>query len=49
MFLGSLSAWGLGRWVPDLTSRFLLIFASGIIAGESLSGMDLAIMRVFRG
>jgi OPT family oligopeptide transporter len=49
MFLGSLAAWGLGRWVPDWTSRFLLILASGLIAGESLSGVVLAILQILKG
>ena len=49
MFLGSLAAWCLGRWVPDWTSRFVLIIACGIIAGESLSGVVLAIVQVLKG
>lgn len=46
MFLGSIAAWGLGRWFPDWTTRFLIILASGLIAGESLSGVVLAVMEI---
>ena len=46
MFLGATTAWALGRWVPDWTSRFLIIAASGLIAGESLSGVVLAVMEI---
>jgi uncharacterized oligopeptide transporter (OPT) family protein len=46
MFLGAIAAWALGRWVPNWSTRFLLIFASGLIAGESLSGVVLAVMEI---
>jgi len=46
MFLGSLAAWLLGKWVPNWTARFLIVFASGIIAGESLTGVALALQQV---
>jgi putative OPT family oligopeptide transporter len=46
MFLGAMAAWGLGRWVPDWSTRFLIILASGLIAGESLSGVALAVMEI---
>jgi uncharacterized oligopeptide transporter (OPT) family protein len=35
--------------VPDWTSRFLIILASGLIAGESLSGVALAVMEILGG
>jgi len=46
MFLGSMVAWLLGRWVPDWSTRFVLILASGLIAGESLSGVVLSVMKI---
>ena len=49
MFLGGMAAWVLGRWVPDWTTRFLIILASGLIAGESLSGVVLAVMAMLGG
>jgi putative OPT family oligopeptide transporter len=49
MFLGAMAAWLLGRWVPGWTARFMLVFASGLIAGESLSGVALAILEILSG
>lgn len=46
MFLGAIAAWALGRWCPDWSARFLIIAASGLIAGESLSGVVLAVMEI---
>lgn len=48
MFLGAFAAWILSKWIPNWTARFLIVFASGIIAGESLTGVGLAIETVFR-
>lgn len=49
MFLGAMAAWVLGRCVPDWTTRFLIIVASGLIAGESLSGVVLAVVEILGG
>jgi putative OPT family oligopeptide transporter len=46
MFLGSMVAWVLSRWVPDWSTRFVLIIASGLIAGESLSGVVISVMKI---
>jgi uncharacterized oligopeptide transporter (OPT) family protein len=46
MFVGSMVAWALGRWVPDWSTRFVLIIASGLIAGESLSGVVISVMKI---
>lgn len=46
MFLGSMAGWGLQRWVPGWSSRFLIVAASGLIAGESLTGVVLAIEKI---
>lgn len=48
MFLGAFVGWGLSKWVPNWTARFLIVFASGIIAGESLSGVGLAIETILK-
>lgn len=49
MFLGAIAAWALGKWVPKWSTRFLIVFASGLIAGESLSGVALAIQEILKG
>jgi putative OPT family oligopeptide transporter len=49
MFLGAMAAWLLGKWVPKWSTRFLIVFASGLIAGESLSGVALAIEQIIAG
>jgi len=46
LFLGSMGALVLGKVVPNWSTRFLIIAASGIIAGESLSGIFLALIEV---
>ncbi len=49
MFLGAMSALLLGRWLPGWSGRFLIILASGLIAGESLAGVVLALMQIMHG
>ena len=49
IFLGSMAALALGKVVPNWSTKFLIIAASGIIAGESLSGIFLAMIAVFSG
>ncbi|MFU8892579.1 MAG: OPT family oligopeptide transporter [Luteolibacter sp.] len=49
LFTGSMVAVALGKVVPSWSTRFLIIAASGIIAGESLSGMLLALIAIFTG
>lgn len=49
IFVGAMLATLLEKVVPSWSSRFLIICASGIIAGESLSGVALAIMRIVSG
>jgi uncharacterized oligopeptide transporter (OPT) family protein len=48
MFLGALAGWILSKWIPSWTARFLIVFASGIIAGESLTGVGLAIETILK-
>ena len=47
LFLGSMAALGLSKFCPNWSDRLLIVAASGIIAGESLSGMFLAILAIF--
>ncbi len=49
LFLGSLMGAAVGRIVPGWSAKFLIICASGLIAGESLTGVGLAIIEVIRG
>jgi len=46
MFAGALVALGLARFFPRWSERFLVVLASGMIAGESLAGVGVAIERV---
>jgi OPT family oligopeptide transporter len=60
MFIGSLLAWLLTTWKPQVSERYTITVSSGLIAGESLmgvaiiiaaqgSGMIDAIMKAFGG
>jgi uncharacterized oligopeptide transporter (OPT) family protein len=49
IFIGAMLATLLEKIVPSWSARFLIICSSGIIAGESLSGVALAIMRIVSG
>jgi len=46
MFLGGFASWIGSKWFPEWTERFLIVLASGVIAGESLTGVGLAIETV---
>jgi uncharacterized oligopeptide transporter (OPT) family protein len=46
MFFGSLIAKVVERWQPTLAQRFLIAAASGLIAGESLTGVARALLGV---
>jgi uncharacterized oligopeptide transporter (OPT) family protein len=48
MFLGSLIARMIERWRPSLAQRFLIAAASGLIAGESLTGVAQALLGILR-
>lgn len=43
MFLGGAAAIALTRAVPSWSARFLIVVASGLIAGESITGVGLAL------
>jgi uncharacterized oligopeptide transporter (OPT) family protein len=49
IFIGAMLATALEKVVPSWSARFLIICSSGIIAGESLSGVALAVMRIVAG
>ncbi len=46
MFLGGAISLVLGRVAPSWTARFLVIIASGLIAGESLAGVGVALQKM---
>jgi len=49
MFLGSVVAAILTRRVPSWSARFLVVAASGVIAGESLAGVGVAVESMLKG
>ncbi|MFO8026687.1 MAG: OPT family oligopeptide transporter [Opitutales bacterium] len=49
LFVGSMAALAAEKVFPNWSGRYLVIAASGIIAGESLSGMFLALIEVLKG
>ncbi len=46
MFMGSLIALALARFSPTLAQRFVIAAASGLIAGESLTGVGQALFGI---
>jgi len=46
MFVGAVVAWALGRWVPRWSDRFLVAICAGLVAGESLTGVGLAMRQI---
>jgi len=46
MFIGGLVALALRRWFKTWSARFLVAICTGVIAGESLTGIGLALGRV---
>ena len=46
MFFGSLVGKLLERYQPNLAQRFLIAAASGLIAGESLTGVVRALLGI---
>lgn len=49
LFLGSLLGWGLRRWAPDWSDKYLTPLASGVVAGESLMGVGIAVHAIVTG
>ena len=44
MFLGALLALGFAKWKPKVVGLYTVPVASGIIAGESLMGVAIAML-----
>lgn len=49
IFLGSLLGWALRRWAPEFSKAYLTPLASGVIAGESLMGVGIAVWVILGG
>ena len=49
MALGGVVAWFLFSRCKPWASRFLIVLAAGIIAGDSLTGVALAIQKILAG
>lgn len=47
MFLGAVIAWAWGKWNQDHAERYVVPVASGLIAGESLLGVAVALLSAF--
>lgn len=46
LFVGALIGWALRRWAPAWSDRFLTPVAAGVIAGESLAGVAIAVLAI---
>ena len=46
MFLGGLAGWVAMRYATRWSERFLIVLASGIIAGEGITGVAVAIQKI---
>jgi uncharacterized oligopeptide transporter (OPT) family protein len=49
MFLGAVLAAGVGRVAPHWSARFLVVLAAGLIAGESITGVAMAMKQILLG
>lgn len=49
MFLGAVLAAILGKLYPNWSKRFLIVLAAGLVAGESLVGVSLAVWQTLTG
>lgn len=49
MFLGAVLAMAAGRIAPSWAARFLIVLASGLIAGESITGVAVAMQQILLG
>jgi OPT family oligopeptide transporter len=47
LFVGSIVGWALRRWAPSWSERYLTPIAAGLIAGESLVGVAIAVHALF--
>jgi OPT family oligopeptide transporter len=46
MALGAVIAWALTTWRPAWSARFLIVIAAGVVAGDSLTGVGLAVLKI---
>ena len=46
MFIGALLTLGLQRWKPKMAEEYIVPVSSGIIAGESMLGVAIALLVV---
>jgi uncharacterized oligopeptide transporter (OPT) family protein len=46
LFIGGLAAAALGKWAQSWTARFLLPVCAGLVAGESITGVGVALFRM---
>ncbi len=49
MAFGGVLAWLLMKKVKDWATRFMIVFAAGLIAGDSLTGVGLAMWKILAG
>ncbi len=49
LFLGSILGWALRKWAPKWSEQYLTPLASGVIAGESLMGVAIAVYAILFG
>jgi uncharacterized oligopeptide transporter (OPT) family protein len=49
MFLGAMIAFGAARLWRSWSARFVVVIASGVVAGESLAGVVFAIKKIIAG
>ena len=49
MAFGGVLAWFLQRSYKDWATRFLIVLAAGVIAGDSLTGVGLALAKILGG
>lgn len=48
-FIGSSLALALSKFIPQWSARFVIVLASGVLAGESLAGVGLALEQMLLG
>jgi uncharacterized oligopeptide transporter (OPT) family protein len=48
LFVGGLVAFVLGKWCQGWAARFLLPICAGLIAGESITGVGVALFKMWR-
>lgn len=49
MFIGAIAAMVAGKFAPSWSAKFLIVLAAGLIAGESITGVALAVQKILGG